>query len=45
MILLQKISKQDKPTFALATHDSQIEKGCDRQINVADGQIATAGSA
>ncbi len=40
MVLLREINRVDKTTFLISTHDPEIAKHCDRQINVVDGQIA-----
>jgi lipoprotein-releasing system ATP-binding protein len=40
MTLLREINQSDKTTFLISTHDPEIAKQCDRQINVVDGQVA-----
>jgi lipoprotein-releasing system ATP-binding protein len=40
MALLREINRADKTTFLISTHDPEIAKHCDRQIDVVDGQIA-----
>ncbi len=40
MTLLKEINRADKTTFLISTHDPEIAKHCDRQIDVVDGQIA-----
>lgn len=40
MALLREINQADKTTFLISTHDPEIAKHCDRQIDVVDGQIA-----
>jgi lipoprotein-releasing system ATP-binding protein len=40
MQLLREINREDETTFLISTHDQQIAKICDRQINVVDGRIA-----
>ena len=40
MTLLREINQADKTTFLISTHDPEIAKHCDRQIDVVDGQIA-----
>jgi lipoprotein-releasing system ATP-binding protein len=40
MDLLREINQADKTTFLISTHDPDIAKRCDRQIDVIDGQIA-----
>lgn len=40
MALLREINHEDKTSFLISTHDPEIAKCCDRQINVVDGRIA-----
>lgn len=40
MALLREINRADKTTFLISTHDPEIAKYCDRQVDVVDGQIA-----
>lgn len=37
--LLREINRADKTTFLISTHDPDVAKHCDRQINVVDGQV------
>ncbi len=39
MALLREINHADKTTFLISTHDPDVAKHCDRQINVVDGQV------
>jgi lipoprotein-releasing system ATP-binding protein len=39
MALLREINRADKTTFLITTHDPDVAKHCDRQINVVDGQV------
>ncbi len=39
MALLREINRADKTTFLISTHDPDVAKHCDRQINVVDGQV------